>query len=70
MAQLPFHQHQPPSPNHDVPDEFEPGSLPVQPDEGPPPSMIPEDPEHERVIELPSGGVVPGRRAGLADERP
>jgi hypothetical protein len=34
-----------------VPDEFEPGSLPVEPDEGPVPAGIPDDPEHDRVID-------------------
>jgi hypothetical protein len=34
---------------HDAgdPDEFEPGSLPVEPDEGPFPAGVPDDPEHE-----------------------
>lgn len=38
-------------PNEDSPDENEPGSLPAEPDEGPVPAVIPEDPEHERVID-------------------
>lgn len=38
-------------PNEDDPDEFEPGPLPVEPDEGPVPAVIPEDPEHERVVD-------------------
>jgi hypothetical protein len=38
-------------PGNDVPDELEPGALPVEPDEGPVPSHIPDDPEHERVID-------------------
>jgi hypothetical protein len=38
--------------NHDnVPDEFEPGAPPVEPDEGPVPASIPGDPEHERVVD-------------------
>jgi len=44
------HSHQPHHPNHDVPDELEPSALPLEPDEGPVPAIIPEDPEHERVI--------------------
>lgn len=35
----------------DDPDEFEPGSMPVEPDEGPVPTDIPQDPEHGRVVE-------------------
>lgn len=42
---------QPDLPDNDVPDEFEPGAPPVEPDEGPVPAFIPEDPEHERVID-------------------
>jgi hypothetical protein len=43
--------HQPPHPNKDVPDGFEPGSLPVEPDEGPVPALVPDEPENERVTE-------------------
>ncbi len=39
-----------PLPNQDVPDEVEPGSLPVAPDEGQVPNHIPNDPELERVV--------------------
>lgn len=48
----------------DVPDEFEPGSLPVEPDEGPVPDHIPSDPEDDRVIapELSPGGVAESTR--------
>jgi hypothetical protein len=42
--------HKPNHPNNDVPDEFEPGSNPVEPDEGPVPDSIPDDPEHARLI--------------------
>jgi hypothetical protein len=42
--------HQPHHPNTDVPDELEPGALPIEPDEGPVPAFIPDDPEHDRVI--------------------
>jgi hypothetical protein len=31
-------------PMHDVPDELVPGSMPVEPDEGPVPAAIPDDP--------------------------
>jgi hypothetical protein len=34
----------------DVPDEFEPDTLPVEPDEGPQPDYIPNDPAHDRVV--------------------
>jgi len=34
--------------------EDEPGALPVEPDEGPVPAVIPDDPEQQRVI-LPEG---------------
>jgi hypothetical protein len=43
--------HQPPHPNNDVPDDFEPGSLPVEPDEGLVPADIPDDPEHDWMID-------------------
>ena len=42
-------------PNHDVPDDFEPDALPVEPDEGPVPASIPEDPEHERTVDPGAG---------------
>ncbi|PKO69814.1 MAG: hypothetical protein CVU22_03520 [Betaproteobacteria bacterium HGW-Betaproteobacteria-16] len=41
--------HKPHHPEKDVPEEFEPGAPPVEPDEGPVPAFIPEDPEHERA---------------------
>ena len=44
------HPHQN-HPLHDVPDSLVPGSLPVEPDQGPVPPVIPEDPEHDRVID-------------------
>ena len=37
--------------NDNVPDEFEPGAPPVEPDEGPVPASIPGDPEHDRVVD-------------------
>lgn len=41
----------PDRPSHDVPEEREPAELPVEPDEGLTPPFIPEDPEHERLID-------------------
>ena len=32
-------------------DELEPGLLPVEPDEGPMPTGIPSDPEHDRIVD-------------------
>jgi hypothetical protein len=37
-------------PNIDEPDDLDPGDLPVEPDEGPVPDHIPDDPENDRVI--------------------
>lgn len=37
------------SPN--TPDKADPAHLPVEPDEGPVPSNIPEDPESDRVVD-------------------
>ena len=44
-------KHRPQRPIHDVPDELVPGSMPVEPDEGPVPATIPDDPEDDRVID-------------------
>jgi hypothetical protein len=38
-------------PDHDVPEEREQPELPVEPDEGPIPAVIPDDPEHKRLID-------------------
>ena len=48
-----FHAHlpKPHHSNHDVPEEFEPGAPPVGPDEGPVLPLVPDDPEHERVVD-------------------
>ncbi len=43
--------HRSPRPPSDEPDDFEPGSLPVEPDQGPVPADIPQDPEYDRVVE-------------------
>jgi len=40
------HRH----PGKDDPDD-EPDSLPVEPDEGPVPAVIPQDPEQQRVVQ-------------------
>ncbi len=47
MAAAHKHHH----PNTDVPAEFEPAALPVEPDEGPLPTQIPHDPEHEWAVD-------------------
>ena len=44
-------KHRPQRPIHDVPNEPVPGSMPVEPDEGPVPATIPDDPEDDRVID-------------------
>lgn len=43
--------HKPHHPGKIEPDDFEPGSLPVEPDEGPVPAQIPDDPEHGRMVD-------------------
>ena len=45
--QVPKPQH----PNRDVPEERERPDLPVEPDEGLVPPAIPEDPEHDRLVD-------------------
>jgi hypothetical protein len=49
MSSIHLPRSHPPK-NVDVPDELEPDTLPVEPDEGPVPDHIPVDPEHDRVI--------------------
>jgi hypothetical protein len=44
----PQHPH---DPHNDPPADFEPGTLPVEPDQGPVPALIPGDHEHERTID-------------------
>ncbi len=41
--------HPPRHPGKKAPED-EPDSLPVEPDEGPVPAAIPEDPEQQRVL--------------------
>lgn len=45
------HAHKPNHPDNDVPEEFEPGAPPVEPDEGPVPAQVPDDPEHDRIVD-------------------
>lgn len=42
---------QPHHPGHRGPDEVTPSSLPVEPDQGPVPALIPDDPEQERMVD-------------------
>ena len=42
------HKHHP---IHDVPEELAPGSLPVEPDEGPAPVAVPGEEENDGVID-------------------
>jgi hypothetical protein len=42
---------QPYPPAIEIPEEFEPGSMPVEPDEGTVPNGIPDDPEHDRMVD-------------------
>jgi hypothetical protein len=39
------------TPAEDAENDPEPGMLPVEPDQGPVPAVIPADPEHDRVID-------------------
>ena len=57
-------KHRPQHPIHDVPDELVPGSMPVEPDEGPVPAPIPDDPEDDRVIDPSPEKVKPGELPG------
>ena len=47
-------KHLPPKPQRshtEKDDDTEPGFLPVDPDQGPVPPVIPADPEHDRVVD-------------------
>jgi hypothetical protein len=44
-------------PDHDVPEERELPELPVEPDEGLILPVIPDDPEHERLIDPAAAGA-------------
>ena len=43
--------HKPHRPHTSEPDDPEPGALPVDPDQGPMPPILPEDGEHEGVVD-------------------
>ncbi|MDP1650853.1 MAG: hypothetical protein Q8M01_22015 [Rubrivivax sp.] len=62
------HIHRPHHPNHDVPEEFERGAPPVEPDEGPVPAHIPDDPENEPVIAPGPNHARPAKRTRRQDE--
>jgi hypothetical protein len=50
-TRIPHKSHKP-HPNHDVDiEDPEPGMLPIDPDDGATPPIIPEDPEHDRVVD-------------------
>lgn len=48
---LPHAPHKPHRTPVRDPDDLEPGMFPVDPDQGPVPANIPQDPEHDRVID-------------------
>jgi hypothetical protein len=50
MATAPRKPHHHPGHLQD-PDDFEPNLLPVDPDQGPVPALIPTDPEHDRMVD-------------------
>ena len=61
-------------PQHDVPEEREKPDLPVEPDAGSIPPRIPEDPEHERLVDpaaaVPDPVIAQAKRdidAGMVD---
>lgn len=59
--------HKPHLPTHDVPEESEPDAPPVEPDEGPVPALIPDDPENERKVNPVGSQTRPaGRHAEVA----
>ena len=43
--------HRPAHPDRSEPDDFDPADLPVEPDFGPVPALIPDDPEHDRTVD-------------------
>ncbi|HKW83230.1 MAG TPA: hypothetical protein VJN68_05690 [Burkholderiaceae bacterium] len=47
----PTHKHHRPNVSDPEEDDPEPGQLPVEPDQGPVAPFIPDDPEHERVVD-------------------
>lgn len=40
-----------PHPVHDVPDDLVPGSMPVEPDDGPIPAPVPDEGDEDAVID-------------------
>lgn len=58
----------PPPPNDDTPEELEPGAPPVEPDEGLVPPFIPEDPEHDRLVDPAAGAGRPEPRGAKAPD--
>jgi hypothetical protein len=53
-------------PHHNLPEEREPPDLPVEPDEGLVPPLIPDDPEHDRLIDPSAMRPPEGRRRAMA----
>jgi hypothetical protein len=53
-----------PMPHHPkvLPEEFEPGAPTVEPDEGPVPALIPDVPEHDRVVDSAASQIRPAQR--------
>ncbi len=50
LANTPHPPRHPSHPHGDDPEEFEPGSLPVEPDKGEPPEPITDDPAQQHLI--------------------
>lgn len=49
---MPIHAPHKPHRHHgEEADDSEPGSMPVEPDQGPVPPIIPDDPEHDRIVD-------------------
>lgn len=49
---MPIHTPRKPHRHHgEESDDPEPGALPVDPDQGPVPPIVPDDPEHDRVVD-------------------
>lgn len=61
-----LHAPAPHSPRHDIPDEPAPDAPPVEPDEGPVPALIPDDPENQRTVNPVSNRAAPTRHAEAA----
>ncbi|MDE2092711.1 MAG: hypothetical protein KGL99_03475 [Burkholderiales bacterium] len=49
---MPSHTPRKPHRHHDAEsDDPEPGSMPVEPDQGPVPPVVPDDPEDGRIVD-------------------